>query len=527
MMGAMSAAGTFASYQEAVKHHRWRVPERYNIAADVCDRHPRDALAMIHENFSGTVRRVTWGELQDDSNRFANVLRAHGVERGDRVAMLLPPTPETAAAFFGTWKAGAVLLSMSVLYGDEGIRHRLTDSDPRVLVTDAANADRIERSLVEHVLVLDDQLLAAGSTSFDAVDTAADDPAQLYYSSGTTGLAKGILHAHRYLLAHEEFVYCHDVRESERFHGMGEWAWAAGICPLLGPWRYGAVQVVYQREGGFDPDRQLDFLSRHEVSNVFGTPTAIRSMMSIGDARTRYPQRFRIVCSAGEPLNPEAIRWFREQYGVTVLDYYGLTESYPLVANYPFMEVREGSMGKPMPGWHVAILDEDERPVHPGERGEICLRARTNPTYPLGYWRRPEDSVEVFGGEWFHTKDAARADDDGYFWYEGRADDVIISAGYRIGPFEVESACLEHPAVAEAAVVASPDERRGSVVKAFVVPAADHEPSDALAEEIQAFVREHLSAYAYPRKVEFVADLPKTLTGKIRRIELRRREQGA
>ena len=210
-----------------------------------------------------------------------------------------------------------------------------------------------------------------------------------------------------------------------------------------------------------------------------------------------------------------------------MLDYYGLTESYPLVANYPFMEVREGSMGKPMPGWEVAILDEDERPVAAGERGEICLKARTNPHYPLGYWNRPpEESDEVFGGDWFHTKDAARADEDGYFWYEGRADDVIISAGYRIGPFEVESACLEHPAVAEAAVVASPDERRGNVVKAFVVLAAGQEPSDALAEEIKAFVRDHLSAYAYPRKVEFVADLPKTLTGKIRRIELRQRELG-
>ena len=291
------------------------------------------------------------------------MLRAHGVERGDRVAMLLPPTPETAAAFFGTWKAGAILLSMSVLYGDEGIRHRLTDSEPKVLVTDAANADRIERSLVERVLILDDELLRQGSTAFEPVDTAADDPAQLYYSSGTTGLAKGILHAHRYLLAHEEFVYCHDVRDGELFHGMGEWAWAAGICPLLGPWRFGAVQAVYQREGGFDPHKQLDFLSRHEVTNVFATPTAIRSMMSIADAGTRYPQKFRIVCSAGEPLNPEAIRWFREQYGVTVLDYYGLTESYPLCANYPFMEVREGSMGRPMPGWEVAILDEDERPV--------------------------------------------------------------------------------------------------------------------------------------------------------------------
>jgi acetyl-CoA synthetase len=522
----MCSITTVSSYREACERHRWEVPPRYNIASDVCDRHPREKLAMIHEDYSGRVQESRWGELQDNSARFANVLSALGVRPGDRVAMLLPPTPLTAAAFFGAWKTGAILLSMSVLYGDEGIRHRLTDSQAKVLVTDEPNAQRIERSLVEHLLILDEELLQRGATSFEPVGTAADDPAQLYYSSGTTGLAKGILHAHRYLLAHEEFLYCHDVREGEVFHGMGEWAWAAGICPLLGPWRFGAVQAVLQRQGGFDPERQLGFLSRHRVSNVFATPTAIRSMMSVSDAGTRYPQAFRIVCSAGEPLNPEAIRWFREQYGVTVLDYYGLTESYPLCANYPFMEVREGSMGKPMPGWEVAILDEDENPVPAGERGEICLRARSNPHYPLGYWNRPpEDSEEVFGGNWFHTKDAARSDQDGYFWYEGRADDVIISAGYRIGPFEVESACLEHPAVAEAAAVASPDERRGNVVKAFVVLAPGHEPSDKLADEIKAFVRDRHSAYAYPRLIEFVPDLPKTLTGKIRRIELRQSEQ--
>jgi acetyl-CoA synthetase len=410
---------------------------------------------------------------------------------------------------------------MSVLYGDDGIRHRLDDSGAKVLVTDRANAGRFEH---ERLLVLDDGLLEGRPTRFETADTAADDPAQLYYTSGTTGLAKGIVHAHRYILAHEEFVYCHEVQDGERFHGMGEWAWAAGIAPLLGPWRIGAVQCVFQRKGGFDPHAQLDFLSRNEVTNVFTTPTAMRAMMAIPDAGTRYPQAFRRVCSAGEPLNPEAIRWFRQQYGITVLDYYGLTESYPLVGNYPFMDVREGSMGRPMPGWDVAILDEEERPVGQGERGEICLRARSNPHYPLGYWGNPDASEETFGGEWFHTKDAASMDADGYVWYEGRADDVIIAAGYRIGPFEVESVCLEHPAVAEAAVVASPDEMRGNVVKAFVVIVEGHEPNEETADSIKAYVREHLSAYAYPRRVEFVSELPKTLTGKIRRIELRQQE---
>ena len=305
---------------------------------------------------------------------------------------------------------------------------------------------------------------------------------------------------------------------------MGEWAWAAGISPLLGPWRLGAVQCVYQREAGFDPADQLSFLSRHGVTNVFTTPTAMRAMMAIENAGERYPQRFRIVCSAGEPLNPEAIRWFREQYGITVLDYYGLTESYPLCANFPFMEVREGSMGRPMPGWDVQILDEDENPVPRGERGEICLRARSNPHYPLGYWRMPGESEEAFGGDFFHSHDAASMDEDGYVWYAGRADDVIIAAGYRIGPFEVESACLEHEAVAEAAAVASPDEVKGSVVKAFIVLADGYEPSEELAAEIKSHVRGGLSAYAYPRRIEFVEGLPKTLTGKIRRIELRERE---
>jgi acetyl-CoA synthetase len=513
------------TYELAVSEHRWEVPEHFNIASEICDRHPREKLAMIHEHHSGAMREVKWGELQDLSSQAANVLASMGVERGDRVAVVLPPTPETAAVFFATWKLGALLLSMSVLYGDEGIEHRLGDSEPRVLVTDAANTHRFSRIDGPQLLVLGEDTLAGASTEFRSVDTLADDPAQLYYTSGTTGLAKGIVHAHRYILAHEEFRYCHDVQDGERFHGMGEWAWAAGICPLIGPWRFGAVQCVYQREGGFDPGRQLDFLSRHEVTNVFATPTAIRSMMSISDARTRHPQRFRIVCSAGEPLNPEAIRWFRDQYDVTVLDYYGLTESYPLCGNFPFMEVREGSMGRPVPGWEVAILDEDERPVPHGERGEICLRARTNPHYPLGYWRLPDESEQAFGGEWFHTKDAARMDADGYIWYEGRADDVIIAAGYRVGPFEVESTCLEHPAVAEAAAVAAPDERRGNVVKAFIVLSASHEPSDELADEIKAFVRDRLSAYAYPRIIEFTAELPKTLTGKIRRIELRERSR--
>ncbi len=313
-----------SSYEQAVSEHRWRVPDRYNIAADVCDSQPREKAAMVFEDFKGGRRELDWGELGSLANRAANVLAKHGVKRGDRVAVCAPASPETAAMFLGTYKLGAILLSLSVLYGDEGIQHRIRDSEPKLIVTDSENAKRMPGDLVEEVIVLDEKLLTDADDQFETVDTSCDDPAQIYYTSGTTGLAKGILHAHRYLLAHEEFYYCHDIREGELFHGMGEWAWAAGICPLLGPWRYGAVQFVYQREGGFDPGEQLEVISRNEVSNVFATPTAIRSMMGIEDAKERYPQKFRVVCSAGEPLNPEAIRWFRDQYDVTVLDFYGL-----------------------------------------------------------------------------------------------------------------------------------------------------------------------------------------------------------
>jgi acetyl-CoA synthetase len=256
---------------------------------------------------------------------------------------------------------------------------------------------------------------------------------------------------------------------------------------------------------------------------MFTTPTALRAMTGVEDAGGRYPlERLRITCSAGEPLNPEVIRWFRAQYGVTVLDYYGLTESYPLCGNFPGTEVREGSMGRPMPGWEVAILDEDEQPLPSGERGEICLRARSNPHYPIGYWNRPEDTQEVFGGDWFHTKDAAQTDEDGYVWYAGRADDVIISAGYRIGPFEVESALVSHPAVAEAAAVAAPDDERGSIVRAIVVLREGFAPGDGLATELKDHVKAQTAPYKYPRIVEFADELPKTASGKIRRAELRK-----
>jgi acetyl-CoA synthetase len=530
-------------YTEMVERFRWDVPARYNIATDTVDKHERDRLAMLWEDWQGRERRLTFGDIQDASARMANVLSGLGVTRGDRVAVLLPSLPESAAAFIATYKMGAILLSLSQLYGDDSIAHRLADSGAKVLVTDGTNRPRLEGMhdrvpSLERVVVIEagdslvgddvdlDAAMADASTSFPTVDTSADDPAQLYYSSGTTGQAKGILHAHRYVLGHNEFELCHDVRDTEVFHSTGEWAWIAGIVPgLLGPWRYGVPVAVFARQGAYDPEQTLYTLEKHRVGNLFSTPTALRAMTELSDPGSKYSVSLRIACSAGEPLNPEVIRWFESEFGIPVFDYYGLTESYPLCGNFPTVEVRPGSMGRPLPGWDVAVLaTETEEPLETGELGEICLRARSNPHYPLGYWERPEDSEADFGGEWFHTKDAARMDEDGYVWYEGRADDVIISAGYRIGPFEVESALIEVPEVIEAAAVASPDDKRGNIVKAFVRVTPGTRTDDALVDKLQAHVRESYASYAYPREIEFVDGLPKTLTGKIRRIELRQAE---
>lgn len=532
-------------YEEMVETFSWDVPARYNIAVDTVDKHDPGGLAMIWEDRRGNERRLTFGDVRELSNRMASVLSTLGVAKGDRVAVLLPSLPETAAAFIAVYKVGAILLSLSQLYGDDGIAHRLADSRAKILITDGANRGRLEGmrdrvESLERVLVLNagdslvsndidlDEAMRDASPRFTPVDTAADDPAQLYYSSGTTGRAKGILHAHRYLLGHNEYELCHDVRDDELFHSTGEWAWIAGIVPgLLGPWRFGVPVAVFQRgTGAYDPEQTFYVLSKYKVGNMFTTPTALRAMTEVKDPGSQYDIDLRCCCSAGEPLNPEVIRWFESQFGIKVFDYYGLTESYPLCGNFPTVEIRPGSMGRPLPGWEVALLDtETEEQVPQGEAGEICLKARTNPHYPLGYWDRPDESDAIFGGSWFHTRDVARMDEDGYVWYEGRADDVIISAGYRIGPFEVESAIVELPEVVEAAVVASPDPKRGNIVKAFVRLVPGVQRNDDLVKRIQENVKHSYAAYAYPREVEFVDDLPKTLTGKIRRIDLRRQEK--
>ncbi|PSK99892.1 acetyl-CoA synthetase [Murinocardiopsis flavida] len=523
------AAGD-AHYRRLCAEHRWEVPEHYNMAADVADHHPGEWTALVFQDHTGHSEEVSWAQVRDRSNRVAAHLHALGVRKGDRVAVLLPQRPDTPATYLGVLRTGAVLVTMSLLWADEPIAYRLADSGARVLVTESAALERAtaiagEGTAGEGIAVLDvdDPAVGAHPPEFTTADTRADDPALIFYTSGTTGPAKGIVHAHRTLLGHNEFTYCHGLGPGDVFYGAGDWAWS--MAKLMGPLRAGATHLVYRPAAGFDPEGLLAAMARAKVTTALVNPTFLRKLRAdVPDAGTRHPQALHTVCSANEPLTGDLISWFREQFGVTLLDYYGSTESYPLLGNFPGVPVKPGSMGRPLPGWDVALLDAHDRPVDQGTPGEVCLRARSNPQFPLGYWNRPEATEESFGGTWYRTKDQAVMDADGYYWFLGRTDDVIKTSGYRVGPYEVEAALREHPAVADAGVVGLPDPLRGHLVKAWIELAEGYTAGAELAAEISRFAKDSYSRFAYPREVAFVDRLPRSATGKVQRAQLRARD---
>jgi acetyl-CoA synthetase len=499
---------------------RWDVPPSYNIAADTCDKHPSEKLAMIWDDGHGTVRRVRWGQLQALSARFANALTGLGVKPGERVVTIVRQSPAAAAAFLGVLRCGAILVTMSELWADLQIRHRLDELDAAVLITESEVADRFTSMNHRSVLLLDRFDESGFSDTFATVQMEADAPAFIAYTSGTTGPAKGVLLPHRVMLAAEELHYVQDLRDGELFYGSGDWSW--WVRKILGPWQRGAVNVVCRLDR-YDPERLLRTLARHEVTNAFINATAIRLMMRERDIGSRFPQRFRVVSTSNEPLGADTFEWFREQFGVPPLEFYGSTEVGIMVGVSPYLPVKPGSMGMPIPGWQVRVLDDNGREAPPGELGEICLLARSNPNYPLGYWRRPQESARDFGQTWFHMKDLARVDEDGYFWYVGRNDDVIKASGYRIGPHEVEAVLCRHPSVAEAAAIGVPDAERGSRIVAYVVVRGGAAADPVLAESLQGFVRAEHSAFAYPREVLFTDQLPRSSSGKLDRSSLRLR----
>ena len=506
-------------YPAMVAAHRWEVPEFYNMAVDVADRHPRNKRALIVDSAVEGRREVEWGEIQDRSRQISAALQEAGIQKGHRVAVLLPQRTDTPAAYLGVLRTGAILVTMSLLWAPEPIRHRLEDSGVSVVI-----AERSARELFEDYdgtfLDIDSPAIAERPAVFEDIQTGADDPALIFYTSGTTGRAKGIVHAHRTLLGHNEFNYCHQIGADDVFYGAGDWAWS--MAKLMGPLRLGATQLVFRAAGGFEPAALLESMSRNEVTSALVNPTFLRKMREeVPDAGARFPLSLRTVCSSNEPLTPDLIDWFRTQFGVTVLDYYGSTESYPLLGNFPGVPVKPGSMGRPLPGWDVRLLDDDEQEVALGQTGEICLRARSNPQYPLGYWNMPEASAATFGGGWYHTKDQAYADNDGYFWFLGRTDDVIKTSGYRVGPYELEAVIRELEPIKDVSVTGLPDELRGQSIKAWVELAPGHTGDAELSEAIVSHVKQKFSRFAYPRFIEYVAELPRSATGKVQRAQLR------
>jgi len=531
------------TYADLVRQFRWQVPARYNIGADVCDRwaaQDPERLAILHMHGDGRADAISFGWLRETSNRLANVLQAHGVARGDRVAILLPQSPEVAAAHVGIYKLGAVALPLALLFGVEALSYRLQNSGARVLLTNAMGLSKVaglRDQLPDLQLVLSvggadggaldfHATLQRASADFMPVDTSADDPAMMIYTSGTTGPPKGALHAHRVLLGHLPGIEMpHDFfpQPGDRFWTPADWAWAGGLLDALLPSLHFGVPVVSRRFDKFDPEEAFWLMARTHVRNAFIPPTALRMLRSVQSPRGRHDFSLRTVGSGGEALGAETLEWGREALGLTINEFYGQTECNLVLSSCAMLGVsRPGAIGKPVPGHTVAVIDGEGRELAAGEIGQIAVK-RPNPVMFLQYWDRPDATRDKFIGDWMTTGDQGLVDEDGYFHFVGRDDDVITSAGYRIGPTEIEDCLLGHPAVALAAAVGKPDPMRTEIVKAFVVLKDGYAASDTLAGELQTFVKERLSAHEYPREIAFIDQMPMTTTGKIIRRLLRER----
>ena len=520
---------------------RWQIPPRYNIAVDVCDRWAAiapDRTAIIEVSQDWTVTPVSFGQLRDASNRLANALRARGVQRGDRIAILLPQGRCVLTAHLAAYKLGAIAVPLAALFGIDALAYRLGDCGAKVLVTDAAGLAKtrqIAEPLPELALTVSTDgadgdaldwhaLLADASPDFAPVETGPDDPALMIYTSGTTGNPKGALHGHRVLPGHLPGVQMpHEFmpQPGDLAWTPADWAWAGGLLNMLLPALQFGVAVVARPVMRFEPEEAFRLMADLGIRNAFVPPTALRMLRSVERPRERFALRLRTVAAAGEALGAETLAWGREALGLTINEAYGQTECNLVLASCAAIGVsRPGFIGKAVPGHDVAIIRRDGSLCEADEQGEIAVR-RPDPVMFLGYWRNPQATEDKFVGNWMKTGDQAVQDADGYIRFVGRDDDVITSSGYRIGPGEIEDSLLRHEAVALAAVVGKPDPLRTEIVKAFVVLKEGRRGTPDLAAELQAFVRRRLSAHEYPREIVFRDELPMTTTGKIIRRLLR------
>jgi acetyl-CoA synthetase len=533
-------------YDELYRGFRWDVPERYNMARACCGNWAPDRgrFALYWEDESGAMAAYTYWDLQQAANRLSNALAALGVKRGERVAIILPQRPETAIAYMAVFQMGAIALPLSHLFGPDALEYRLQHAEASVAIVEPGTlgnlwAIRERLAHLRHVIgvggaiergVLQwEDLLAKASSKFQCVDTAADDPALIIYTSGTTGPPKGALKAHRTLIGNVPgFVHSHDFfpRSGDMFWSPADWAWTGGLMDALLPSMMFGVPILGYR-GRFDPEKAYYLIEKYGVRNSFLFPTALNLMMkAVPSPRSRFDFSLRSIMSAGESVGVTVLDWAREQLGVTINEMFGQTEINYVVGNcQSAWPVKPGSIGRPYPGHRVAVIDEEGNEAARGTLGEIAIKKDNDPVFFLEYWKNPQATKEKFIGDWGCTGDQAKMDEDGYLWYQGRSDDVIKSAGYRIGPAEIESCLVKHAAVLNAAVIGKPDATRGSIIKAFVVLQPGFSPTESLVGEIQSHVRGRLAPYEYPREIEFIDALPMTTTGKVQRKELRKREE--
>jgi acetyl-CoA synthetase len=537
-------------YEEVYRGFRWSVPERFNIAESICGRWAADAtrVALIWEDESGASSRHTFRDLDLAANRLCNALASLGVARGDRVAILLPQRPETAIAYIACFRMGAIAVPLSFLFGPEALEYRIADSGAKVAIVDPGSYANLAPVLARlpglgaiigaagaagGELLDWDALLAEASDRHAGADTAATDPALIIYTSGTTGPPKGALLPHSALLGNlPGFVHSHDgfPQEGDRFWSPADWAWTGGLWDALAPTLHHGMSIVGYR-GRFDPERAFRLMEKHAVRNAFLFPTALKMMMkAFPRPRAQFTLGLRTMMSGGEPVGAAVFEWARDELGVTINEIFGQTEINYIVGNsHTLWPVKPGSMGRPYPGHRIAVIDEAGNEVPPGTVGDVAVHRRwfdgtPDPVFFLGYWGNAGATAKKFAGDWCRTGDEALVDGDGYFWYQGRNDDMFKSAGYRIGPAEIENCLVKHPAVANSAVVPSPDATRGAVIKAFVLLAPGFAGSALLAEEIREHVRAALAPYQVPREIEFIDALPMTTTGKVQRGILRKRE---
>ena len=493
---------TRTTCEELYRSFRWQVPARVNLGVDVRERHPRDWVAIVVTDGREVTRRVTFGELSGDSNRLANALRAKGIGEGDRVGIALPQRPETAVAHIAVYKLGAIAVPLSTRFGPDAMAVRLDDAEPVVVLADR-ELEGVETIDVHELPAL----LAAASDRFEPVETGPDTPALIVYTSGTTGPPKGALLAHRVLHGHlPGFELSHDFfpQPDDLIWSPADWAWMGGLFDVLMPGLYHGRPVLAFQTTKFDPELTFDLIPRLGVRNVFMPATALR-MMAAHDGPA---MSLRTLASGGEMVGEETAAWCSERLGARLNEFYGQTEANLLIGNCKAWPAKPGSMGRAYPGHNVQLVD-----------GEVTVAVEADPVVFLGYWRNDAATSEKVRAGRVHTGDLAEEDGEGYYRFVGRTDDLISSAGHRIGPGEIEECLIRHPAVTLAAVIGIPDELRGEAIKAFVVTAS---PAEELAAELKALVRERLAAYEVPREIEFVDELPLTTSGKIRRNELRR-----